>query len=89
MIDVNGTLYGTTEFGGKYNQGTVFSMSLTGTEQVLHSFGSSGANPDGTEPIAGLNNVNGTLYGTTNTGGKYNQGTIFSISLTGTELVFA
>ncbi len=87
LIDVNGTLYGTTEFGGKYNQGTVFSMSLTGTEQVLHSFGSSGANPDGTEPIAGLNNVNGTLYGTTNTGGKYNQGTIFSISLTGTELV--
>jgi uncharacterized repeat protein (TIGR03803 family) len=87
LIDVNGTLYGTTEFGGTYNQGTVFSMSLTGTERVLHSFGSSGANPDGTEPIAGLTNVNGTLYGTTNTGGKNNLGTIFSISLTGSERV--
>jgi uncharacterized repeat protein (TIGR03803 family) len=87
LIDVNGTLYGTTQNGGTYNLGTVFSISLTGTERVLHSFGSSGANPDGTQPIAGLNYVNGTLYGTTNGGGKYNLGTIFSISLTGAERV--
>jgi uncharacterized repeat protein (TIGR03803 family) len=87
LIDVNGTLYGTTMQGGTYNLGTVFSISPTGTERVLHNFGSGGANPDGTEPKAGLTNVNGTLYGTTSTGGKYNLGTIFSMSLTGTERV--
>ena len=74
LIDVNGTLYGTTFYGGKYNLGTVFSISLTGTERVLHYFGESG---DGTEPRGGLTNVNGTLYGTTTAGGKYNAGTVF------------
>ena len=87
LINVNGILYGTTKIGGKYDLGTVFSISMTGVEQVLHSFGSSGANPDGTSPIAGLTNVNGTLYGTTSSGGKDNQGTVFSITPTGTEQV--
>ncbi|HEY1654555.1 MAG TPA: choice-of-anchor tandem repeat GloVer-containing protein [Candidatus Tumulicola sp.] len=93
LIDVNGTLYGTTEYGGAHNLGTVFSISPTsGTEQVLHSFGASG---DGADPEAGLIDVKGTLYGTTTAGGKYYKknsplqygGTLFSISLTGTEQV--
>jgi uncharacterized repeat protein (TIGR03803 family) len=28
LLDVNGTLYGTTELGGAYNRGTVFSFKL-------------------------------------------------------------
>jgi len=60
-------LYGTTEFGGTYDNGTVFSVNPnTGAETVLHSFGS-GA--DGEYPIASLIDVKGTLYGTTEEGG--------------------
>jgi uncharacterized repeat protein (TIGR03803 family) len=84
LIDVNGTLYGTTAYGGKYNKGTVFSTTTTGAEHVLHSF--SGRH-DGESPSAGLIDVGGTLYGTTSEGGTYNSGTFFSISTTGTEHV--
>jgi uncharacterized repeat protein (TIGR03803 family) len=85
LIDVNGTLYGTTYEGGKYNKGTVFRITTTGTEHVLHSFGR--PRHDGTNPSAGLIDVGGTLYGTTSSGGTYNSGTVFSISTTGTEHV--
>jgi uncharacterized repeat protein (TIGR03803 family) len=91
LIDVNGTLYGLTSEGGSAGElyagdGTVFSVSPSGTERVLHSFGHGN---DGSDPmdIPGLLDVNGTLYGTTVSGGKYNLGTVFSISLTGTERV--
>jgi uncharacterized repeat protein (TIGR03803 family) len=84
LVDVNGTLYGTTFWGGKYHEGTVFSISTTGTEHVLHSFGHG---QDGQEPDASLIDVNGTLYGTTTDGGKFGSGTLFSISMTGTERV--
>jgi len=86
LIDVKGALYGTTEFGGTYDNGTVFSVNPnTGAETVLHSFGS-GA--DGEYPIASLIDVKGTLYGTTEEGGTYGGGTVFSLSLTtGTETV--
>jgi uncharacterized repeat protein (TIGR03803 family) len=66
LIDVGGTLYGTTSGGGASNRGTVFSLSQSGTEKVLRSFmgGTDGAHPEAT-----LLNVNGTLYGTTTAGG--------------------
>jgi len=83
LIDVKGTFYGTTEGGGAHSLGAVFSISTTGTEHVLHSFG----NTDGAFPQAGLVDVDGTLYGTTNAGGQYTVGTAFSISTTGTEKV--
>ncbi len=84
LIDVNGTLYGTTSAGGTYGFGTVFSISTGGTEQVLHSFGKGS---DGSAPNAGLLDVNGTLYGTTVLGGRRGDGTVFSISTAGKELV--
>lgn len=91
LLDVKGTLYGTTVSGGKYFNyssndygGTVFSISTTGEEHVLHSFGNGS---DGQEPFAGLIDVKGTLYGTTESGGKYGYGTVFSISTTGKERV--
>ena len=77
LIGVNGTLYGTTERGGKYDGGTVFSLSTSGVEQVLHSFGSGS---DGKLPYAGVVDVGGTLYGTTKEGGAYNEGTVFALS---------
>jgi uncharacterized repeat protein (TIGR03803 family) len=79
LIDVNGTLYGTTADGGKHRSGTIFNISTSGTEHVLYSFGS--AAHDGADPYASLIDVNGTLYGTTFWGGKYGRGTVFALRL--------
>ena len=79
LIDVNGTLYGTTSRGGQNNYGTVFSISTSGTENVLHSF--TGA--DGAYPQGDLIVVDDTLYGTTVEGGTDNNGTVYSITMNG------
>ncbi|HEV3089806.1 MAG TPA: choice-of-anchor tandem repeat GloVer-containing protein [Candidatus Cybelea sp.] len=84
LIEVNGTLYGTTQGGGANGGGTVFAISPSGAESVLHSFGSSG---DGKSPVASLIYLNGALYGTTEIGGAYGCGTVFSITPSGTETV--
>lgn len=91
LTAMNGTLYGMTYLGGDFNGqiynryygGTVFSLTTSGTETVLHSFG--GNEYDGDEPVwSGLTNVGGTLYGTTIAGGNgpcYNGcGTVFGIT---------
>ena len=66
--------------------GTVFEITPSGTESVLHSFvgGAAGSNPN-----ARLTNVNGTLYGTTYYGGPpyLSYGTVFSITPSGTYTV--
>jgi uncharacterized repeat protein (TIGR03803 family) len=85
LVDVNGLLYGTTESGGAYNDGTVFSITPSGSESVLYSF--AGSPGDGAGPLAGLVNVNGTLYGTTSAGGANGDGTVFSITPSDTEAV--
>jgi uncharacterized repeat protein (TIGR03803 family) len=84
LINVKGTLYGTTVRGGAYNAGTVFSISKGGEETVLHSFAGAA---DGGRPYAPLVNVKGTFYGTTSAGGTNNTGTVFSITPDGTEKV--
>jgi uncharacterized repeat protein (TIGR03803 family) len=89
LINVSGTLYGTTEVGGNKGGcsgdhcGTVFAITTSGKETVLHNF--SGA--DGAEPQAGLIDVKGILYGTTIAGGASNAGTVFSITASGKEAV--
>jgi uncharacterized repeat protein (TIGR03803 family) len=84
LIDVRGTLYGTTTLGGTDDHGTVFSISPSSTETVLHSFSGSA---DGAYPEAGLLNVRGTLYGTTMEGGPQYHGIVFSIVPSGKERV--
>jgi uncharacterized repeat protein (TIGR03803 family) len=98
LIDVDGTLYGTAEAGGMSPNcspngcGTVFSLNLkTGVFQTVYSFK---GGTDGWSPAAGLVNVGGTLYGTTQYGGNSTTcssdgcGTVFSIDLkTGKEKV--
>ncbi|HEY6486724.1 MAG TPA: choice-of-anchor tandem repeat GloVer-containing protein [Candidatus Cybelea sp.] len=89
LLDLNGTLYGTTINGGAYGDGTVFAIAPSGTEIVLHSFT---GKPDGAHPYAGLTNVDGTLYGTTTKGGANcgssgGCGTVFTISPSGSESV--
>ena len=89
LTDVNGTLYGTTLYGGEYSNGTVYSITTSGAEQVLHSFC---ANSDGCVPSGGLIGFNGTLYGTTPQGGGNGCsgtgcGTVYSVSASGSEKV--
>ena len=79
--DGNGVLYGTTRFGGGLaNAGTVFSLTPSGDETILHVF-----RPrlgDGKDPIGGVTIDNdGKIYGTTNGGGANSEGTIFRVSL--------
>jgi uncharacterized repeat protein (TIGR03803 family) len=85
LLNVNGTLYGTTAFGAVYGSGcstygcgTVFSITLSGHETVLHHFM---GGQDGSQPYSGLSYVNGTFYGTTFFGGAHGLGTVYSITL--------
>ncbi|MGB8521189.1 MAG: choice-of-anchor tandem repeat GloVer-containing protein, partial [Candidatus Tumulicola sp.] len=50
--------YGTTRYGGTHDAGSVYRISKTGNETVLHSFG---AGSDGAVPQSGLRDVNGVL----------------------------
>jgi len=92
LLDVNGTLYGTTFGGGGtacsgFGCGTVYSMTTSGAENVLYRF-TGGA--DGQHPAAGVIDVNGTLYGTTAEGGNAPScycGTVYSLTTSGVESV--
>ena len=76
LIDVGGTLYGTTIFGGSQGVGTVFSYSAAQGLRTLASFGQGN---NSAFPVAGLIDVGGTLYGTTDGGGTSpGRGTVFS-----------
>lgn len=86
LIEVSGTLYGVTAAGARRDGGTVYSLSPSGSERVLHGFvrNNDGATP---ESYSGLLDANGTLYGTTINGGPYDSGIVFSITRAGTERV--
>lgn len=80
--DAGGNLYGTTIEGGDLSCGsglgcgTVFKLSPTGNETVLHNF-TGGA--DGALPQGGLVSYRGYLYGTTTSGGTYGLGVAFRL----------
>jgi uncharacterized repeat protein (TIGR03803 family) len=84
--DPAGNLYGTTLGGGAYGEGTVFEVDTTGNETVLHSF-TGGA--DGYYPSTGslLRDAARNLYGITQSGGDYGQGTVFKVDTAGNETV--
>jgi uncharacterized repeat protein (TIGR03803 family) len=74
----DGNLYGTTVFGGRRGNGTVFKFTPSGTLTALHRFDPA----DGVRPQAGLvQDTNGKFYGTTPFGGASNYGTVFRLSL--------
>lgn len=93
LVNVNGTLYGTTAYGGSacgsFGCGTVYAISTTGSESVLHSFqgGSEGAYL----PEAALLYMKGRLYGTTYLGGStrclyhHGCGVVFTLTMAGKE----
>jgi uncharacterized repeat protein (TIGR03803 family) len=77
------TLYGTTNEGGTHNRGTVFSLTKSGTETVLHSFrgGTDGDSPGFSTVIP----LDGVLYGTTYEGGRHGMGIVFEVPSSGKE----
>lgn len=93
MQDPNGNIWGTTEGGGAFGDGTVFEIAINGTYSVVHSFGGP-ANADGANPFGGLiQDKNENIWGTTNEGGVGNDcgagncGTVFEIAANGTYSV--
>jgi uncharacterized repeat protein (TIGR03803 family) len=94
LIPFDGALYGTTAVGGGTRCGgkgcgTIFKVTTTGTETVLHRFKNQG---DGAKPLAELVAVKSVLYGTTSNGGVSCKlakvggcGTVFSIDTSGAE----
>ena len=66
LLDIGGTLYGTTGIGGAYNAGTIFKLDNTGKETVIYSFT---GGTDGSLPSSGLTLSKGNVYGTTFNGG--------------------
>jgi uncharacterized repeat protein (TIGR03803 family) len=93
IADNQGALYSTTESGGSSGGGTVFKLTPPGrgqtawTETVLYSFT---GGSDGGDPRAELialarareeRDNGGALYGTTQSGGSGNNGTVFKVTL--------
>jgi len=90
LMGADGNLYGTTALGGEsYNAGTVFELSLSGKERVLHRF-RVGAHEqhDGIYPdTAVVRDAEGNLYGTTEEGGLSSAGVVYEITADGTEKI--
>jgi uncharacterized repeat protein (TIGR03803 family) len=77
----DGGLYGTTQNGGSNNVGTVFRITTNGVLTRLHSFA---GGLDGSYPLGGLvQAADGFLYGTTESGGTNNYGTVFKLTTNG------
>jgi uncharacterized repeat protein (TIGR03803 family) len=84
----NGNLYGTTSYFGTNGGGTVFEITPSGTLTTLYSFckvvNGLGYCTDGERPLGGLvQTSNGDFYGTTETGGANDYGTVFKLTPAG------
>jgi uncharacterized repeat protein (TIGR03803 family) len=84
IISAGNLIYGTTQFGGSFGAGTVFSLTLPAsagdpvTEQVLYDLPSTAPDDDFSSPV--VLGPGGVLYGTTYTGGLYHGGTAYSLT---------
>jgi uncharacterized repeat protein (TIGR03803 family) len=75
----NGEFYGTTQYGGTHNDGTVFKITADGKLTTLHSF----AGSDGERPMSRvIQATDGAFYGMTDAGAN-RGGTVFKITTTG------
>lgn len=81
----DGNFYGEMTGRSGYYAGNVFRMTPAGKVTVLYTFCKLTSCTDGVFPQGGLvQGANGDLYGTTQSGGKYNDGIFFAITLAGT-----
>jgi uncharacterized repeat protein (TIGR03803 family) len=75
LQSTDGFLYGTTQFGGTENTGTLFRITRGGTFTSLH-------NLEGV-PTALIQAADGSIYGTTSSGGANKAGSVFKIGTGG------
>ena len=90
ILASDGNLYGVTEEGGSSNDGTVFTLSKTGTGYlIIHTFTGDGVTNDGAEPCGRpLQATNGRIYGTTLAGGLNDNGALYSVTTSHTYEVY-
>jgi uncharacterized repeat protein (TIGR03803 family) len=83
--DSAGNLYGTTEYGGTHQRGTIHKIDTSGVESVLYNFCSQPNCADGGTPFAPVVvDSGGNLFGTTSIGGSSNDGgTVYMLSPNG------
>lgn len=83
LLDKAGNLYGTTQACGASSSGTVFRLSKSGKETILHNF--AGGTADGANPLYAslLTDTKGALYGVAQYGGTANQGVVYKLSKSG------
>ncbi len=90
-LDGKGNLYGTTTTGGTAGQGVAFELTPSNggwTDSTLYNFCSVKYCPDGAAPYAALTlDKSGNLYGTTLSGGHYDNGVVFQLKRSGTRWV--
>jgi len=80
--DDSGNFYGTTYGCGSKDYGTVWKVSNTGKENILHNF--VGGTVDGCNPYAGVaRDSKGNLYGATTYCGTSDYGTLYQLSAKG------
>jgi len=86
-MDTQGNLYGTTANGGVYFKGTVFEVTSSGVETILHNFQENGT--DGYYPSYAplVVDAAGNLYGTTDSGGTHGLGIAFELTPSGVETI--
>jgi len=80
LLGKNGSFYGTTQLGGKYGEGTIFSYNTNGTFTRLYSFAGTSY---GYEPQSGLaQGLDGNFYGVTSYGGTSENldGVVYELS---------
>jgi len=92
-MDGKGNFYGTTEFGGAANVGTVFVVAPNGTETVLHNFWSNPDSGDGIYPVTPVMlDATGNLYGTAHGVDLQNctkkPGVVYKLAPDGTETLY-
>jgi len=81
----DGNLYGTTSAGGSGTFGTVFKITTAGVFTNLFSFTGTTGSFLGSSPQGALVQMaDGTLWGSTTTGGTANVGSLFKTTTTGT-----
>lgn len=81
-----GKLYGTTDYGGSFDKGTVFQIETNGStpvKTVLHNF-------DGVNEVVPslIQGIDGKLYGINASGGNANNGTIIQIDTAGSTPIY-
>ena len=80
----DGNLYGSSQYGGAHNCGTIFKITTAGKLTVVHAFTCT----DGNRPVSAMiQGADGNFYGTTYQGGANDNGVVFKMTAGGSLTV--